>query len=104
MSSSLHEELQAIITGLKLARRSLGNESLVETDEFWLRIEQCACRVAELDHLERDGVWPVMLALLDELERTVAAFDAEHRQLGVKLRSADRRMAAGAAYRKAEAG
>jgi len=44
-----------------------------------------------------------MLALLDELQQTIAAFDAERHHLGNQLKSAHRNMAAGAAYRQAKA-
>lgn len=97
----LIDELRAILTALEHARRALGKDSLAETDELWPRLDRCARDLATLDRDERDGIKPLMLALSDELERTIAAFGAEHRNLGDKLKSASRNMAAGAAYRQA---
>lgn len=98
--SPLIEELKAVIAGLEHARRTLHKDDPVEASELWLRLERCAGRLAMLDRQERDGVKPTLLALLDELERTIATFGAEHRHLGDKLKSANRSMAAGAAYRQ----
>lgn len=94
----LVDELQAIVTGLRHARRTLDDGKLAEMGEFSLRLEQCASRISSLSPNERDDISPVLLALLDELERTFAAFDKESRDLGDKLRSANRRIAADAAY------
>ena len=55
-----------------------------------------------LERVDRDTIKPTMLALLDELERTIVTFADEHRHLGDKLRSTSQSMAAGAAYRQAK--
>ncbi|MGI9501024.1 MAG: hypothetical protein ACR2P3_13380 [Geminicoccaceae bacterium] len=99
----LIDDLQAMLVGLEHARRSFGKDGHFEADGLWPRLERCALRIAALDRNERDIVKPTMLALLDELEQAIAVFGAEHRQLGDKLRSASRNMAAGAAYRQAKA-
>ena len=101
-SSPLIDELRAILAGLEHARRALGQGQLVEAEEFWPRLESCARRLAALDRQERDGgLQPVMLALMDELQRTIMAFTTEHRRLGDRLRSTSRSMAAGTAYHQA---
>lgn len=97
----LIDEFQAILAALEHARRALDKGDLAETEELWPRLDRCARRLATLDHDERAGTKPVMLALLDELQRTIEAFGEEHRHLGDKLKSASRSMAAGAAYRQA---
>lgn len=97
---SVKDELRAIIAGLEHARRSLARDDLQEADELWPRLERCAREIATLDHTARKGLRPVMLALLDELERTIAAFGTKHGDLERKLRSASRSLAAGAAYRQ----
>lgn len=94
-------ECQAVLAALEHARRTLGKGDLSETEELWPRLDRCARRLATLEPDERDGIKPVMLALLDELQRTIEAFGDEHRHLGEKLKSASRSMAAGAAYRQA---
>ncbi len=94
-------ELRAILASLEHARRALGQGDLSETEGLWPRLDKCARRLVELDHDEREDIKPVMLALLDELERTIGAFGAERRHLGDKLKSASRNMAAGVAYRQA---
>lgn len=96
------DELKAIITGLEHARNALGDDRLTEAEGLWQRLEKCAGRIAKLDRAEREDVLPMMTAVLDELERTMAVFHAEHRHLGAEFQSAKRRAAAGAAYRKAE--
>jgi hypothetical protein len=98
----LLDELKAIITGLEHARHALDDDRLSETEGLWMRLEQCAGCIAKLDRAERDDVLPMMTAVLDELERTMAAFHAEHRHLGAEVQSARRRAVAGTAYRKAE--
>lgn|GEM_PF-4553777 len=100
---SLIDELRAVLSSVEHARRTLGGDSLSETNELWPRLEKCALRVSELGRDERDRMRPVMLALLDELQQTIAAFDAERHHLGNQLKSAHRNMAAGAAYRQAKA-
>ncbi len=99
---SLADELKSIITGLEHARSALGDDRLKEAESLWQRLEQCADRIAKIDRAERDDVMPMMTAVLDELERTMAAFHAEHRHLRAEFQSVHRRAAAGAAYRKAE--
>ena len=99
---SVINELRAILASLEHARRALGNDNLSEIDELWPRLDRCARRLAMLDRDDRDGIKPVILALLDELEQTMEVFGAEHRHLGNKLKSASRSMAAGAAYRQAK--
>ncbi|MDH3659376.1 MAG: hypothetical protein OEU92_04985 [Alphaproteobacteria bacterium] len=101
-SPPLIDELKAILAGVEHARRALAQGQLVEADEFWPRLESCARRLAALDRQERDGIKPVMLALMDELQRTIMAFTTEHHQLGDRLRSTSRSMAAGTAYRQAK--
>ena len=98
----LADELKAIITGLEHARSALGENRLNEAESLWQKLEQCAGQIAKLDHAERDGVMPMMTAVLDELERTMAVFHAEHCHLGAELQSANRRATAGAAYHKAK--
>ena len=100
---SLSEELQTVLVGLGHARQMLGKNKLSEMDELWQRLEKCAHRLAKLDHEERDRVRPAMLSLLDELQKTITAFDAERRDLGDKLEATHRNMAAEAAYRQAKA-
>ncbi|MEL6965589.1 MAG: hypothetical protein AAFO01_22770 [Pseudomonadota bacterium] len=98
----LADELKAIITGLEHARGALGANRLEEAEGLWQKLEHCAGRIAKLDHAERDSVLPMMTAVLDELERTMAVFHAEHRHLGAEFQSANRRATAGAAYHKAK--
>lgn len=100
-ASSLIDELRAVLAGLEHARRALNQGELAEADEFWPRLDSCARRLSALDRQERDGIQPAMLALLDELQRTIVAFGAEHRQLGDRLHSANRNMVAGSAYHQA---
>ncbi len=99
----LIDELRAILAALEHARRALANGDLSKIDELWLRLDNCARRLAVLDREGRDGVKPVMLALLDELERTIESFGAERQNLVDKLKSTSRSMAAGAAYLQAKA-
>lgn len=96
------DELKSIITGLEHARHALGADRLKEAEGLWQRLEHCAGRIAKIDRAERDEVMPMMTAVLDELERTMAVFRTEHRHLGAEFQSANLRAAAGAAYRKAE--
>ena len=101
-ASSLNEELKAVLAGLEHARRALDQGDLVDADALWPRLERCAQRVAALDPAERESVKPLMLALFDELERTIVVFGEERRQLGDRLRAANRNLAAGLAYRQSE--
>ena len=103
-ASALIDDLKAAIAGLAAARQSLARGDLDMAGELWPRLDRCARGVAALRGDDRERVRPIMLALLDELERTIAAFGAEHRDLGDRLRSAGRSLAAEAAYRQAGAG
>lgn len=103
LTHSLIDELQAITVGIGHARHLLGKDKYSETNDLWQRLETCACDLAKLDRNERDKLRPVLLTLLDELQKTISAFDAEHQDLGNKLKSTHRNMAAGAAYRQARA-
>lgn len=97
---SLGEELRATLACLAHARQALRQDGLEHLDDFWPRIERCAERIAELGLEERRGLQPMLLALLDEVEVTIAAFAADFRQLREILRSTHRSQAAGAAYRQ----
>lgn len=98
----LIDDLRAVIVGLEHARRALVEGDISAAEDFWPRLERCAERLNGLERGDRDGVKAAMLALLDELERSIAIFGAEHRHLGDKLRSASQSLAAGAAYRQAK--
>ncbi|MGI9510669.1 MAG: hypothetical protein ACR2QJ_15125 [Geminicoccaceae bacterium] len=98
--TALIDELRAALIGLEHARRALGKGDGIPADDLWPRLERCARRFEELERGDRDAIKPVMLALLDELERSIAIFGAEHRKLGDKLRSTSQNMAAGVAYRQ----
>jgi hypothetical protein len=95
------DELQAIVTGLRHARHALGRGSLVETADLWPRLERSARLVAGLDRSQRSAIRPLLLAVLDELGRTVSAFGREQSQLRDRLKAASRSLAADAAYRRA---
>lgn len=98
----LIDELRAILVALEHARRTLGQRVVLEADDLWPRLERCARRLSSLDLDERDGIKPTMLALLDELEKTISAFGEERRHLADKLKSRSRSLAAGAAYHQAK--
>ena len=102
-AATLTDDLRAAVAGLAHARRALGDGDFEEVGELWGCLDRCARRLSALDDAERLQVQPTMLALLDELERTMAAFDAERRDLAERFRSARRSMMAGAAYRQAKA-
>ncbi|MEM7042738.1 MAG: hypothetical protein AAF543_08000 [Pseudomonadota bacterium] len=102
--STLTDDLKAAIVGLAHARQALAAGDLDMADELWRGLDRCAYGLAAIDGDDRERMRPVLLALLEELERTVAVFGAEHRDLGDRLRSASRSLAAGAAYRQAGAG
>lgn len=103
-ASSLTNELRSVLSSLQHARRRLEDGDIVDAEALQRLLESCAHRVDALDRSERDVTKPLMLALLDELERTIAAFGAEHRDLGSRLRSASRSIAADSAYRQAGKG
>ncbi len=91
-----------MLVALEHARRTLGDSDILEADELWSRLDRCARRLSGVDSDERDAIKPIMLAVLDELEQTIAAFGAEHRHLAEKLKSRSRSLAAGAAYHQAK--
>jgi hypothetical protein len=103
-ASSLNDELQAVLTGLQRARQALDQDAFAETADLWPRLERCTRLLAPLDRNQRTMIRPALLALLDELQRTIAAFGTEHRLLGDRLRAASRSLAADAAYRRAKGG
>lgn len=100
-ASQLVDDLDAVLAGLGKARRALAKGEISDSDHLWQQLERCALRMETIDHGERAAVKPMMLALLDELEQTIAVFGSEHRQIGEKLRSASKSLTAGAAYRQA---
>jgi len=98
----LADALRAVICSLEHERSKLEQGNPARTDGLWRHLETCAKQIAALDREESDRMKPVLLTLLDELQRTMTAFDAEHRHIAEKLRSAHRNMAAGAAYQQAK--
>lgn len=102
-ASPLIDELHGILCGLRQARSMLGEDSLVDLSDLWQRIETCAHRLSKLERDERDLIKPTILALLDEVQQSIAAYDAERRDIADKLKSTHRNKAADAAYRQAEA-
>ena len=101
-SSPLIDELKAMISGLEHARLSLNQGDIGKQDELWHRLDQCTLKIRTLDGVERDRLKPVMLALMDELGRTIETFTRERSALGEQLKSTSRNVAAGAAYRQAK--
>ena len=101
-ASQLIDELQAILGGLRHARRMLGEDSLSDSSDLWQRIETCSTRLSKLKGGERDQIKPTILALLDEVQQSISAFEAERHDLADRLKSTHRNKAAGAAYRQAE--
>ena len=97
----LADELRAVICGLVDERSKVSQENPEQNDGLWRRIETCAQHIAGLSSQEREEMKPMLLALLDELHRTIAVFDIEHRHIAEKLRSSHRNMAADAAYQQA---
>lgn len=95
------EDLKAILTGLGHARSALADGDLAAMNELCRRLEDLAGRLGAAGEEGQERLRPLMLALLDEVERTIDAFASEHRDLRDQLRSAARNMAADAAYRKA---
>lgn len=102
-ASLLIDELQAILGGLRQARRMLGKDSLPDSSDLWQRIETCANRLSRLEREERDPIKPTILALLDEVQQSISAFEAERCDLAERLKSTHRNKAADTAYRQAEA-
>lgn len=102
--SHLIDELRAVLASLEHARRRLGDGDIMDAEALRCRLEDCAHRIDALDRSGREAARPLMLALMDELARTIAAFGTEHRDLGDRLRSASRSLTADTAYRQAGKG
>jgi hypothetical protein len=102
LETPLIDDLQAALAGLEHARRVLDRDDLSDLETLWPRLERCATRIAALDQQGQVEAQPIMLALLDEVERTIAAFGVEHGHLADRLKSASLGLAAGAAYRQAK--
>lgn len=100
-ASSVSDELQAVLAVLRHARQALDQGNLAATADLWPRLERCARLVARLDRPQRSALRPVLLTVLDEIERTVGAFGAEQSLLRDRLKTASRSLAADAAYRRA---
>jgi hypothetical protein len=103
-AAALADDLRAALAALDRARRALAANELNRLDEVWPVLERSASRIAELDPARRAELEPFLLALLDDVERTIEAFGAELRAVRDRIELAGRNRAAGEAYRRARPG
>lgn len=99
-SGSLQDEAKAVLACLAHARQALKDDKLEPLDEIGLRIERYAQRIACLRPADRQGMQPLLLALLDDVDRTIEVYREELTRARTDLTSAYRGRAAGAAYRQ----
>lgn len=98
----LAPEIDGAIAELARARRAIHDDDFPILDGLWQHLERITARLAEvgLDHQPRE-LRLSLLALIDELERTLEVFRTEHAALRDQLSLASRNLAAGAAYLRA---
>lgn len=84
------------------ARRALHGDDIEALDEIFSRIEGSAQRIEALDVAERQQMQPAFLVLLDEVARTINAFQLEQERVRAQLLSVNQGRAADVAYRRIE--
>ncbi len=99
--ASLADEVRSAIGDLERARRDLRHDDMSPSEEVLRRLERMVSRIGEAQLDRSSETYPLLLALIDELETTVRVFDEERLDLRERLRSTSRSMAAGAAYLRA---
>lgn len=98
--SSLEAEMKAVLARLVHAREAQSRDKAEHLDDVGQHIQALARRIADLSPVERQGVRPLLLALLDEVERTIEVFQEGMAGMRQDLTSAHQSRTAGAAYRQ----
>lgn len=98
---TLREELKAISARLAHTRQVLQQGEAECLAEVGPRIEACARQIMDLPMTNRQLVQPLLLAVLDEVDRTIDIYQKELDRMRTDLTSAHQGRTAGAAYRQA---
>ena len=94
--------MQAIVARLGHAREILNQANSDPFEEVRAWTEAYREELSDLSAAECQRLQPTLLALFDELGRTIIAYQTELRRLRTDLTSAHQGQAADAAYRQAQ--
>lgn len=97
---SLDSELEALIAELRRARQGLDRGGNPEIGGLLPRLKQVTTCLNDRQSGSNAGKPALLLALADELKRTIGAFSIMRDDLREELQTASRNMMAGAAYRR----
>jgi hypothetical protein len=97
---ALRDEMATVLVRLTQARRMLGQEEAWEADDLNRELQAVAGRIAGFSPIERRRMQPSLLALLDDVERTIAVFEEGLAGMRRDLSAANQGRTAGAAYRR----
>ncbi len=98
---NLREEIKAISAHLAHTRQVLHQSETECLAEVGPRIEACAKQIRDLPMTARRPMQPLLLAILEEVDRTIDIYQAELEHLRAELTSAHQGRTANAAYRQA---
>lgn len=99
---SLRDRMQATLVRLGHARAILNQSSSDSLEDVCAWTEAFAEELSDLSPSDCQRLQPLLLAILDELGRTISIYQSELGRLRADLTSARQGQAAGAAYRQAQ--
>lgn len=95
---TLRDEIETILARLAHSRQQVGQDNVGFSDDMSPKIEACALCIANLSPVDRRQMQPLLLAFLDEVDRTVQVFQDELAHTRNELTTAQRSRIVGAAY------
>lgn len=93
-------EIEAVIARLRHARTIISRDEDLHIEEICAQIERCAEQIAALSKSDCLGIQTLLVAMHDEVDRTMAAFNDILKQGRRQLTATSQSRAAGAAYRQ----
>ena len=99
---AVQDRIKALSVRLAEARRQSINGNVHNLDDIGTEIEACARNIDELSLVERERTKSLLLALLDEVNQTIGAFQDEMGRMRRQLTSVGQSKAVDAAYRQSQ--
>ena len=97
-SDSINEDIARISDIVAAARDLIDDGQIINIHPLEKEVEGLCARVTALDPLTAKGVQPVLLGLMEELNRLAEAMGERHRELAGALRSLSQHGNAASAY------
>ena len=95
----IERDIRSVLALLARSRQLTEQDEAFSLEGLVARIEALSQQIHTLAPPHRQQLQPLLMALLDELNRTVTVFEGDLKSTGDKLASVRQSRAAGAAYR-----